>query len=809
MEDATVHEARLLLGRYRVERVLGGGMGVVYVAQDTNFDRKVAVKTIRPALAPDATQARELLLRFEREKLAHERVGNHPNLVTVYDFAIYRDPEPAPYLVLEYVAGGALSDRLQQGPIPLDIALRYTADIARGLGVAHAKQIVHRDIKPGNIFLATDGRAQVGDFGIAQVGDLSGRDDDATRRHPGTPLYMSPEQETKPGYLRPTSDQYSVGLVLFEMLTGEMYKQLSLRQLEERLAAMPPAVAALIRKMTAADPEARYDSMAQVHREIVTIYRSLQLALPEDDYATQMIFQASPQQWETPPSGSGERVATPPGAPPGRQTPRPPNPTAVDAMQAQGMGQPRSTPLVNLQPAAPVAPPTRVDTPASANAEATQVDERGVQAAPPAVGGANASTDSLAEMQRQITALREQIAADEQRRRDEEAAEKRRKQAEEEAERRQEADRVARQLQEVAEQQRRTEAAEREKRQQEAEAAARGPIHYPTRPGTAQPVYPNVSTAPPTYPPVYPPVYPAIPPKKKGSFGRRAFLLLLLGGGGGAAGYFAYRKGTEIAATKTPSPTTRPATLPPTTTFLTPLGVTAPPLGIKATQTPASTSQTPTNTSRPATTTTTRPPTTPTTAGAMLYQANFANWYSGKGTTDKSDFGYEAATREYHIANRNVNNMVYIFNPDKQTYGDCVIDADVRCHSGGQDAGFGVLVRGGTVQGSSFPVYNAFLISPLGFWAIWASDGGGTLKSVSSDTWNQSSSIKTGDVVNRLTVICKGTQLSLMINGTFVGGPFGAVRGDGGFGLGVISGAETPTISADGYFATLRVSSVS
>jgi serine/threonine protein kinase len=549
MEDATVHEARLLLGRYRVERVLGGGMGVVYVAQDTHFDRKVAVKTIRPALAPDATQARELLLRFEREKVAHERVGNHPNLVTVYDFAIYRDPEPTPYLVLEYVAGGALSDRLQQGPVPLDIALRYTADIARGLGVAHAKQIVHRDIKPGNIFLATDGRAQVGDFGIAQVGDLSGRDDDATRRHPGTPLYMSPEQETKPGYLRPTSDEYSVGLVFFEMLTCESYKQLSLRHLEERLAAMPPAVAALIRKMTAPDPDARFESMAQVHREIVAVYRSLQLAPPDDDYSTQMVFQASPQQWETPPSGSGNRFATPPGVPSARPPSRPAEPTAVDGTPPPSVGE-------------------------AASADATLVDEPAVRDGKPPGGSANPSTDSLAEMQRQITELRQQMAADEERRKKEDEDARRRREAEEEEERRQEAERVAQQLREVAEQQRRTEAAEKAKREQEAEAANRlrtappatgtrtAPPVYP-HVGAAPPVYPHVGAPPPTYPPVYPPVYPP-PPRKKGSFGRRLFLLLLLAGGG-TAGYLGYRKYEEAAATRTPSPSTRTSTPTPTT----------------------------------------------------------------------------------------------------------------------------------------------------------------------------------------------------------------------------------------------------
>jgi len=117
-------------------------------------------------------------------------MGINPNLVAVYD--LVADTDGTLYLILEYVPGGTLADRLKQGTVPLEQALRWTADSCRGLQAAHDVGIVHRDVKPANIFLATDGRAQVGDFGITQIDDLSGRTRN-TVGHPGTPLYMSPE----------------------------------------------------------------------------------------------------------------------------------------------------------------------------------------------------------------------------------------------------------------------------------------------------------------------------------------------------------------------------------------------------------------------------------------------------------------------------------------------------------------------------------------------------------------------------------------------------------------------------------------
>jgi eukaryotic-like serine/threonine-protein kinase len=254
----------LLLDRYRVEGILGtGGLGSVVSAFDTRLQRKVAIKTLKRSLGPvDPVHLRAIEDRFSREAIAGSRMGSHPNLVAVYDTVV--GPDETLYLILEYVPGGTLDQRLRAaGTLPLGAALRLTADIARGLLAAHEAGLVHRDIKPANIFLAADGRAQVGDFGIAQIDDVSGRTQ-ATASHPGTPLYMSPEQERSTGYLRPNADQYALGLVLFEMVTGKMYKRLGAREVTALLATLPRPVAALIERLVAEDPEDRYPDMARV-----------------------------------------------------------------------------------------------------------------------------------------------------------------------------------------------------------------------------------------------------------------------------------------------------------------------------------------------------------------------------------------------------------------------------------------------------------------------------------------------------------------------------------------------------------------
>ncbi len=308
----------ILFNRYRVEATLGqGGFSTVLKAYDLRIKRLVAIKMLKPALATDPDRFRAIEERFTREAEAASRMGVHPHVIAVYDLAT--DTENAHYLILEYIAGGTLAQRLRHGPLPPSDALRIAADAARGLHAAHQTGIVHRDIKPANIFLTLDGRAQVGDFGIAQIDDLSNRTQTLTG-HPGTPLYMSPEQERQTAYLRPSTDQYSLGLVLFEMLTGMAYKRLEPDDAMRALDSQPPALAGLVRRMTAFESRDRYATMA----DVVTAIDAVPPALDQDATPTEAAATIIPSLAEQ---------ATP----------------ATIA--------PPQTPIVNLQPVAPVARP--------------------------------------------------------------------------------------------------------------------------------------------------------------------------------------------------------------------------------------------------------------------------------------------------------------------------------------------------------------------------------------------------------------------------------------------------------------------
>ncbi len=262
----------LLLDRYRVEGFLGeGGLGMVVKAFDTRLKRMVAIKTLkRASYAADPDQFRALEERFAREAEAGSRMGSHPNIVGVHDLII--DAEQTQYLVLEYLPGGNLAERIARGFLPLADTLRLAIEIARGLQAAHEMGLVHRDIKPANVFLTASAQAKVGDFGIAQIDDISGRTR-ATSGHPGTPLYMSPEQESMTAYLRPASDQYSLGLVAFEMTTGQIYKRIGPRQGAQLLAERAAPVQALIARMLADNPDDRYPTMADVVHALREIER--------------------------------------------------------------------------------------------------------------------------------------------------------------------------------------------------------------------------------------------------------------------------------------------------------------------------------------------------------------------------------------------------------------------------------------------------------------------------------------------------------------------------------------------------------
>ncbi|MGI8860223.1 MAG: Stk1 family PASTA domain-containing Ser/Thr kinase, partial [Rubrobacteraceae bacterium] len=200
--------------RYALSRFLGGGgMGKVYLAHDRDLDRDVALKVLREHYAEDEG----FVERFEREAKSAASL-NYPNVVAVYDRG--RSEDGSYYIVMEYVSGGTLKDRiLREGALDPDEAVRVGAQVADALGVAHGAGIVHLDIKPQNVLLTVSGDAKVGDFGIARAAEAAPLSDSGLVL--GTANYMSPEQAMGDP-VGPTSDLYSLGVVLYEMLTGEL-----------------------------------------------------------------------------------------------------------------------------------------------------------------------------------------------------------------------------------------------------------------------------------------------------------------------------------------------------------------------------------------------------------------------------------------------------------------------------------------------------------------------------------------------------------------------------------------------------------
>jgi tRNA A-37 threonylcarbamoyl transferase component Bud32 len=203
----------LLGGRYRLDAQIGrGGMSTVYRAFDIVLERPVAIKLMHREIATDSDQ----LERFRREARAVAQLS-HPHIVGVID---YGEDDGRPYIVFEYVEGETLKERIRRtGRLPSTEAVAYAIEIARALGVAHARHIVHRDVKPQNVLIDDEGRAKVTDFGIARTLDEEGLTADG--RVLGTTDYVSPEQALG----RPVtgqSDLYSLGIVLYEMLTGEV-----------------------------------------------------------------------------------------------------------------------------------------------------------------------------------------------------------------------------------------------------------------------------------------------------------------------------------------------------------------------------------------------------------------------------------------------------------------------------------------------------------------------------------------------------------------------------------------------------------
>jgi serine/threonine-protein kinase len=202
-------EQQTIAGRYRLDEMLGrGGMSEVWAATDTELGRRVALKL----LAPDADTA-----RFEREARAVASLG-HPNITQLYD---YGQEDGRPYMVLEYLPGGTLEERLEDGrPLPDRETMQIAAELAAGLAHAHSRDVVHRDLKPANVLFDEEGRAKLADFGIARMAAGEGTLTEAGTVL-GTAAYISPEQAAG-APASAASDVYSFGVMLFRMLTGRL-----------------------------------------------------------------------------------------------------------------------------------------------------------------------------------------------------------------------------------------------------------------------------------------------------------------------------------------------------------------------------------------------------------------------------------------------------------------------------------------------------------------------------------------------------------------------------------------------------------
>jgi serine/threonine-protein kinase len=210
----------LLGGRYRLDAQIGrGGMSTVYRAFDVVLERPVAIKLMHREIAADSDQ----LERFRREARSVAQL-NHPHIVTVIDAGedgSSEDGQPgSPYIVLEYVDGETLKDLIRrEGPLEITQAIAYAIELARALGIAHERQIVHRDVKPQNVLISAEGGAKITDFGIARTLTEEGLTMDG--RVLGTTDYVSPEQALGQP-VTGQSDLYSLGIVLYEMLTGQV-----------------------------------------------------------------------------------------------------------------------------------------------------------------------------------------------------------------------------------------------------------------------------------------------------------------------------------------------------------------------------------------------------------------------------------------------------------------------------------------------------------------------------------------------------------------------------------------------------------
>src|SRR6266446_3899783 len=267
-----VEKGRVLAGRYEILQLLGrGGMGAVYKARDTELDRIVALKLIRPELARNP----EILRRFKQELILARQV-THKNVIRIFDLG---QSDGIKFITMDFVEGQNLRELLlERGKFPAEQAARVMLQICRALEAAHTEGVIHRDLKPQNVMLSPDGRVYVMDFGIARSAYLPGMTQ--TGALIGTPEYMSPEQ-ARGEKLTERSDLFSLGVIFYELLTGKSpyHSDTPLATLWKRMTekvtppvvldpTVPQALSNIVVKALEIEPKNRFTSAREMAQQL-------------------------------------------------------------------------------------------------------------------------------------------------------------------------------------------------------------------------------------------------------------------------------------------------------------------------------------------------------------------------------------------------------------------------------------------------------------------------------------------------------------------------------------------------------------
>ena len=283
-------------GRYRIQRKLGaGGMADVYLAEDQELGRRIAIKILNERHANDD----QFIERFRREA-KNAAALNHPNIVSIYDRG---EAEETYYIAMEFLDGRTLKELIvSRGAAPVNVAIEYARQILSALRFAHRHGIVHRDIKPHNVMVDGEGRVKVTDFGIARAGTSQMTEAGSIV---GTAQYLSPEQ-ARGGEVDPRSDLYSLGIVLYELLTGktpfdgETPVEIAMKHLStapqppsKLRPDVPPELDMVVMRALAKNPDDRYQSADEMEGDLDRVARGARVSATTVDTATQVLRPAA------------------------------------------------------------------------------------------------------------------------------------------------------------------------------------------------------------------------------------------------------------------------------------------------------------------------------------------------------------------------------------------------------------------------------------------------------------------------------------------------------------------------------------